>query len=161
MNRKEIYKKLIKEVGVDLQELLDTVARKINECIESHLSFSVRWELRSHTSNSNRYPQFETVWKHDGTRSSDVFGNRDKLCIQDIFDVILDDVFCSYKSRRYTEDEFKYVALGSIEIHCLQTDTRTTIPFHYEPAHTWTYYKYITCKDESYKEEFEEVFNEH
>lgn len=159
-NNNELLKALVKKGGIDLQESYDLIEKSITRYIDAGVSFHVKWSMKA-CWFGNSYPVLEMFWKHDADSATDVFDKGKRLDVGAVMNTIKKDVMTAYKSRQYKQDEFTERALGNLVITCLFEDARTEIPMYFVPTPSMLYYKYITCKDESYKEEFEEVFNEH
>lgn len=155
----DYYKKLREKGGIDLNAVWNLIKSKIEACEAQECEYSVEWKFEACYANWN-YPVSKQTWRGTGDPTN-AFGKNSKISINTVMTTIFNDYYTAYKSRQYTEKAYcGKVGGGDIYIKNVE-GFDTIIPVWSIPAISWLYYKYITCKDESYKEEFEEVFNEH
>lgn len=159
MKKKSYKEMLVRDLcGVDFATGLQAVQEYLAQRIATGEELQVTWEIKGHIHDTS-YPRFKRIWKHNAVKENeDAFNKAVKITPEEVITEMINNFRTIYEARRYTEEEMSYCCDANLEINSMNGDY-VSIPIWCLPTPTWLYYKYIACGDESYKEEFEEVFN--
>lgn len=138
--------------GIHLETLLEFVKLKIETLKELGCPFSVSWHLSTYSSGANiNHLRFRQVWKDDGNKE-DVFNSKNTINVQNVLDTIVSDIEVTSERCELGEWSSGDILFKNTEDFSLE------LPLYFISTPTIVHYKYAICKDETYKEMYDEIF---